>query len=126
MKILCLFQHAVSQARLHGAEAFEQDTDPHAVAFYQRLGCRVIGQSLSEWGRLILRMRYELPPETNGRICPAPQLTTSVGSIAARLHHTQQPGGRVPVADGHALVDRQSDDAGQAALGRFADESRKI
>jgi GNAT superfamily N-acetyltransferase len=58
-----LFEHAVSQAWAHHTAAFELDADPHAVAFYQRMGCRLIGRSLSEWGRYIPRMRYDLPPE---------------------------------------------------------------
>ena len=53
-----LFQHAVEQASRHGAQGFELDTDPNAVSFYQKMGCEVIGESLSEWGRNIPHMRY--------------------------------------------------------------------
>ena len=53
-----LFRHAVEQALGCGAPAFELDADPHAVPFYQRMECRVIGESLSEWGRMFPRMRY--------------------------------------------------------------------
>jgi GNAT superfamily N-acetyltransferase len=53
-----LFEHAVEQARSNGAVEFELDADPHAVPFYQKMGCKVIGESLSEWGRKIPRMRY--------------------------------------------------------------------
>jgi GNAT superfamily N-acetyltransferase len=55
-----LWEHAAAQARLLGARAVELEADPNAVPFYQRMGFRVIGQSLSEWGRYIPRMRYEL------------------------------------------------------------------
>jgi len=58
-----LFQHAVSQAREYNAGTFELDADPHAVAFYERMGCRVTGQVRSEWGRMIPRMRFDLPGE---------------------------------------------------------------
>jgi GNAT superfamily N-acetyltransferase len=61
-----LFRHAASQARMQGADAFELDADPHAEAFYQRMGCRVIGQRLSEWGRWIPRMRCDLMSEAEG------------------------------------------------------------
>jgi GNAT superfamily N-acetyltransferase len=55
-----LFEHAVDQARRFGAQNIELDADPNAVPFYERLGCRVIGESLSEWGRIIPHMRYDL------------------------------------------------------------------
>jgi hypothetical protein len=37
-------------------------------------------------------------------------------STFPRLHHLQQPGGRVPVAIGHALVDRHADETSQTAV----------
>ena len=55
-----LFEHASEQARLLGALAIELEADPNAVPFYQRMGSRVIGQSLSEWGRYIPHMRFDL------------------------------------------------------------------
>jgi GNAT superfamily N-acetyltransferase len=55
-----LFLHAVDQARGNGMLVFELEADPHAVPFYQRMGCKVIGESLSEWGRKIPHMRYEI------------------------------------------------------------------
>ncbi len=55
-----LFQHAVIQAQSLGALAIELDADPNALPFYERMGCSVIGQSLSEWGRYIPCMRYVL------------------------------------------------------------------
>jgi hypothetical protein len=45
---------------MHGVSSFELDADPHAVAFYERMGCRVVGQSWTGWGRFVPRMRYEL------------------------------------------------------------------
>jgi len=46
-----LFQHAVSQARSFGALSIELDADPHALAFYEHMGCYKIGENLSEWQR---------------------------------------------------------------------------
>jgi hypothetical protein len=46
--------------------------------------------------------------------------------LVSRLHHLQQLGGRVPVAEGHVLIDRHAGDAVQVALGCFADQPRKI
>jgi GNAT superfamily N-acetyltransferase len=55
-----LFEHAVDQARRSGAQNIELDADPNAAPFYTKMGCRVIGETLSEWGRTIPRMRYSL------------------------------------------------------------------
>jgi GNAT superfamily N-acetyltransferase len=55
-----LFEHAVDQACHFGAQNIELDADPNAEPFYERMGCRVIGESLSEWGRTIPRLRYDL------------------------------------------------------------------
>jgi GNAT superfamily N-acetyltransferase len=59
-----LFQHMLAQAVLLGAQAVELDADPNAVPFYERMGCQTIGETLSEWGRMIPRMRYE-PTQTS-------------------------------------------------------------
>jgi len=53
-----LFEHAREQVRTQGATYFELDADPNAKAFYEKLGCVVVGETLSEWGRMIPRMRY--------------------------------------------------------------------
>lgn len=45
---------------------------------------------------------------------------------SGRLHHFQQLCSRVPIADGHALVNRHGNNAGQAALGCLANKPRKI
>ena len=55
-----LFEHAVDQARRYGALEIELDADPNAAPFYAKMGCRVIGETLSEWGRAIPRMSYSL------------------------------------------------------------------
>jgi GNAT superfamily N-acetyltransferase len=55
-----LWEHAAAQARSLGAQAVELEADPNAVPFYQRMGFQVIGQSLSEWGRYVPRMRCDL------------------------------------------------------------------
>ena len=54
-----LFEHAISQAGT--AQAIELDADPNAVPFYQRMGCVVIGETLTEWNRYVPRMRYLIP-----------------------------------------------------------------
>jgi ribosomal protein S18 acetylase RimI-like enzyme len=61
-----LFQHMVSQAQSLGARAIELDADPNAAPFYERMGCSIVGQSLTEWGRTVPRMRYSLPPLDGG------------------------------------------------------------
>lgn len=55
-----LFRHAEAQARLLGAQAIELDADPNAAPFYEHMGFRVIGQSLTDWGRYVPRMLYNL------------------------------------------------------------------
>jgi GNAT superfamily N-acetyltransferase len=61
-----LFQHAVSQARSGGSLAIELDADPNAFAFYERMGCYKIGENISDWQRMIPRMRYDLTPDLAG------------------------------------------------------------
>jgi GNAT superfamily N-acetyltransferase len=36
------------------------DADPNAAPFYEHMGCRIIGQALSEWNRFIPKMRIDL------------------------------------------------------------------
>jgi GNAT superfamily N-acetyltransferase len=55
-----LFEHMLSRAKNNGVQTIELDADPHAVPFYEHMGCQVTGQSLSEWGRYIPHMRYKL------------------------------------------------------------------
>lgn len=57
-----LWEHALDNARSLGARAVELDADPHAVGFYERLGARRIGETLSPAipGRKLPRMRIEL------------------------------------------------------------------
>jgi GNAT superfamily N-acetyltransferase len=55
-----LFKHAIQQAKLSGAERLELDADPNAAPFYTRMGCQVVGESISEWGRAIPHMTYNL------------------------------------------------------------------
>lgn len=58
-----LWEHAVAIARSAGAGALELDADPNAVAFYERMGARRIGEtpSRSVPGRALPRMRLDLP-----------------------------------------------------------------
>jgi len=55
-----LFEHAIEQAHLSGADHLELDADPNATPFYMRMGCHVVGERISEWGRSIPHMVYEL------------------------------------------------------------------
>ncbi len=55
-----LFEHAIEQANLSGAQYLELEADPNAESFYARMGCKKIGESISEWGRTIPYMRYDL------------------------------------------------------------------
>jgi len=58
-----LFEHAIQQAKLSGAQYLELEADPNAEPFYARMGCQRIGENISEWGRAIPRMRYYLQKE---------------------------------------------------------------
>ena len=57
-----LFEHAVGVARSSGASALEIVADPHAAAFYERMGAVVIGAVPSQLipGRTLPRMRLPL------------------------------------------------------------------
>ncbi len=55
-----LFQHAVEQAKQLGIPRIELDADPNAQAFYERMGCQKVGETRSEWGRMIPHMRLRL------------------------------------------------------------------
>ena len=55
-----LFEHAIEQAQLSGADHLELDADPNAAPFYMRMGCHPVGERISEWGRSIPHMVYEL------------------------------------------------------------------
>jgi GNAT superfamily N-acetyltransferase len=55
-----LFEHGIWQANLSGAERLELDADPNAEPFYTRMGCQVLGEKISEWGRTIPHMVYNL------------------------------------------------------------------
>ena len=47
-----LFRHAAAYARALGAEQLQWEADPNAVAFYERMGARVVRDSEpSVWGR---------------------------------------------------------------------------
>lgn len=57
-----LWEHAVSVARASGASVMELDADPNAVAFYERMGARVVGETPSRIApdRTLPRMRIAL------------------------------------------------------------------
>ncbi len=58
-----LFEHALRQAKLSGAQYLELEADPNAEPFYIRMGCRKAGENISEWGRVVPRMVYDLQTE---------------------------------------------------------------
>lgn len=41
-----LFEQAVAFARRQGAMALEVESDPHAIGFYQRMGCQLVGETV--------------------------------------------------------------------------------
>ncbi|MGQ9549674.1 MAG: GNAT family N-acetyltransferase [Roseiflexus sp.] len=55
-----LFAHAIKQALLSGADHLELDADPNAAPFYTRMGCCIAGERISEWGRAVPHMIYDL------------------------------------------------------------------
>ena len=55
-----MFQDLKEKVQRDGYDCIEFDADPNAAPFYEHMGCRIIGQSLSEWNRFIPRMRYDL------------------------------------------------------------------
>ncbi len=57
-----LFAHAASEAAAAGAGYLLVESDPHAVGFYERQGCRVVGErdSVPE-GRTLPLLRVDLP-----------------------------------------------------------------
>jgi GNAT superfamily N-acetyltransferase len=55
-----LFEHAVGIAKRSGGQYLELEADPNAEPFYTRMGCKKVGESISEWGRIIPCMRYDL------------------------------------------------------------------
>ncbi|NMB58327.1 MAG: GNAT family N-acetyltransferase [Chloroflexi bacterium] len=55
-----LFEHAVIQAKSTGAGQLELAADPNAEPFYTHMGCRKIGEVISEWGRAIPHLMLEL------------------------------------------------------------------
>jgi|GEM_PF-609054 len=57
-----LFEHAIAYCHAHGVTQMELDADPNAVGFYLRMGGRVIGERISEWQRLVPRIRFDLAP----------------------------------------------------------------
>ncbi len=55
-----LFEHAIDQARKAGAGQLELAADPNAEPFYTHMGCRKVGDVVSEWGRAIPHMVLDL------------------------------------------------------------------
>jgi GNAT superfamily N-acetyltransferase len=55
-----MFQDLKEKVIWEGFANIEFDADPNAAPFYEHMGCRIIGQTLSEWNRFIPRMKYDL------------------------------------------------------------------
>jgi GNAT superfamily N-acetyltransferase len=58
-----LLSHAVATARAHGAARLEIDSDPHAEAFYRRMGARRAGEvraDVDDVQRVLPRMEITL------------------------------------------------------------------
>lgn len=57
-----LWEQLVTQARADRAAKLGLDSDPHAVGFYNRMGCRVVGEAPSGSipGRMLPRMEKVL------------------------------------------------------------------
>ena len=55
-----LFGEAAEHARGAGARALEWEAEPNALGFYEKMGARPVGESRSEWGRMLSVMRVEL------------------------------------------------------------------
>jgi GNAT superfamily N-acetyltransferase len=55
-----LFDLAAARARELGATRLQWGADPNAVPFYERVGGRVVGEKISEWGRTVPRMEASL------------------------------------------------------------------
>ena len=55
-----MFKDLKDEVAQDGFNSIAFDADPNAAPFYEHMGCRMIGQTLSEWNRFIPRMKYEL------------------------------------------------------------------
>ena len=60
-----LFVAMAAMARAGGAARLDVDADPHALAFYERMGCRQTGltPSGSIPGRMLPRLALDLDPD---------------------------------------------------------------
>lgn len=55
-----MFQNLKEKVKQYGSHSIVFDADPNAAPFYEHMGCRIIGQTLSEWNRFIPKMRIDL------------------------------------------------------------------
>lgn len=61
-----MFDHAAGYARLNGATDLEVESDPHAVGFYQQMGCQPAGEKVYQLDgqpRSLPVLRLALQPE---------------------------------------------------------------
>ena len=104
-----LFEHAIEQAQLSGADHLELDADPNAAPFYIRMGCHPAGERISEWGRAVPYMVCDrncsgmrLKPRLRGRFAPGDRLCGRRGSV----HAGGRPAKSLPEAI--SIAERQS------------------
>ena len=57
-----MFQDLKNKVSQDGFSSIEFDADPNSEPFYEHMGCKLIGQTLSEWNRFIPRMRFDIQP----------------------------------------------------------------
>ena len=85
-----LFEHAIKQAQLSGADHLELDADPNATPFYTRMGCHVVGERISEWVWAVPYMVCDrncsgmrLKPRLRGRFAPGDRIGGRRGGVHA-------------------------------------------
>lgn len=68
-----LWRKLEERARFAGARAIGLDSDPNAVGFYEKMGCRIVGLSPSNSiaGRMLPRMEKPLDPPPDLNLCDA-------------------------------------------------------
>jgi GNAT superfamily N-acetyltransferase len=62
-----LFRRAAERATELGAARMEWEAEPHALAFYRRMGGRDVRQVIGEWGRAVQVMGIHLGAQAESR-----------------------------------------------------------
>ncbi|MBI9050137.1 MAG: GNAT family N-acetyltransferase [Anaerolineaceae bacterium] len=55
-----MFQHLGNQVKQEGIHSIVLEADPNAAPFYEHMGCKIIGQTWTEFQRFIPRMRCSI------------------------------------------------------------------